>query len=377
MARSDLEGDRSYWWSKFEEFCTFVLIPKRKALDLTQEQMAQRIGIHQSSVSKVETALQMPKDYPTAKAYAEHYELGPKDTHDWLELLSGITIEEAPLPPELVLAVFSNQLQTIRQIRRRGVPDLAIEAASVTGDQIRQTIRRVESTKIHQPLQEILGHLLYEQGGSYHEVLLPNQVLPYTRPISKELKEIAQALGKVEFFGLAQLVLGGSHFVARQDDLAIPLYEEAVLALESAERQIEAVRGIAIAWAQLQDKSEFEKAETKAREIIEKGQWVRLAMVCSLVEGLGHAQGLLKLEQAFKTLEESRDQYSTIQHTDQAEPRFIVQLAFSQIDSMVHLGTADTRAFEAIGMEGLRTAQEHGYERYATRIENLLKKHLN
>jgi transcriptional regulator with XRE-family HTH domain len=82
-----------------------VLRRKRKNLGLTQEQLAQRVGLDQSRISRIEGGLGTPKDYPTAKAIAESYRLDPDETRVWYRLLYGQGSSESNELPQILTDV--------------------------------------------------------------------------------------------------------------------------------------------------------------------------------------------------------------------------------------------------------------------------------
>lgn len=90
MTKEELDAAKSNWWSRLQDFGEEVLRPQRREkLGLTQAQMAKRIGVDQSRISRIEQGGGKPKDYPTAQAYATAYQLNKKQTRDWFHLLFG------------------------------------------------------------------------------------------------------------------------------------------------------------------------------------------------------------------------------------------------------------------------------------------------
>jgi transcriptional regulator with XRE-family HTH domain len=87
-----LERARDNWWADLSEFGE-RLRKKRKKLGLTQKQMAQRIGVDQSRISRIEAGTSTPKDTPTAARFAEWYELDDKEKREWFGLLYGYRTE--------------------------------------------------------------------------------------------------------------------------------------------------------------------------------------------------------------------------------------------------------------------------------------------
>lgn len=77
------------WTQQLVEF-GLLLSQKRERLGLSQSEMALRVGIDQSRISRIEMGLGTPKDFPTAQAYAECYKLDEQETNAWYQLLFGV-----------------------------------------------------------------------------------------------------------------------------------------------------------------------------------------------------------------------------------------------------------------------------------------------
>jgi transcriptional regulator with XRE-family HTH domain len=65
------------------------LAQKREALGRSQAEMAELIGVHQTSVARVEMGTAAPKNCARALAYAKAYQLSEAEQMEWLEVLFG------------------------------------------------------------------------------------------------------------------------------------------------------------------------------------------------------------------------------------------------------------------------------------------------
>ena len=72
------------WRARLMDFGVLHLLPQREKLGITQQAMAERLGMHQSTVSRIERGCKSPRDYPTADAFAECYRLSKDRKAEWL-----------------------------------------------------------------------------------------------------------------------------------------------------------------------------------------------------------------------------------------------------------------------------------------------------
>ena len=82
---SSLEWLNTHWFSKYLEFCNLTLREKRIKHKITQEQIAQKIGIDQSRISRIENSGERPS-HTTAMLIAEAYQLTDEESKEWFEL---------------------------------------------------------------------------------------------------------------------------------------------------------------------------------------------------------------------------------------------------------------------------------------------------
>jgi len=285
--------------------------------------------------------------------------------------------EAVVLSPEVILTVFTAQLEKTRRVWRRGDPRQSIEWAGFAAGQLRHLTRKCASSNLRRALQEVLARVLNQKALQYHEILLPDKVLAYTLPIVREIQGIARELEDPRIFGLGEICLGGSYYIRGEYDKAIPLFESGVETVGHVERELPALRGLAVSWAHIGEEKQVEDIETRIKGIIEECRLSRLAGACSALEGVGRGLGILGLSRAFYTLEQSRDIYAEIMGTDEEEPLRPVQLSLSQLDVAKRLEPQDSRLLETVGKEGLHLAKKHGYERHAGQIQSLLGELLN
>ena len=83
--------DRSSWGADLQAFAGVLRRRREEDLGLTQADVAEHIGLDQSTISRIEGGAR-PRDRPTALAVAAAYHLSRAETHDWLEILFGSTL---------------------------------------------------------------------------------------------------------------------------------------------------------------------------------------------------------------------------------------------------------------------------------------------
>lgn len=279
---------------------------------------------------------------------------------------------ETSAPPDLLESETAH-LDTIYKVRLQSNSQLALELANATSNRLRKVLRAPSFQRNVQPLRRLLARVLSEQAIICREIALPNETLILTKPFIEELEDIARELQDTELFGLAWWSWGDTYHNMKQYDTALRWHKMALEVVENVDDQLELLRGLALDYVYLRDKKGFEETEIKAKKLIETGQFSKLDRVCETLEGLGRGQGLLKLPEAFKTLEEARNIYAKMESNNEKAHVRAVQLARSQVEIIKHLQPTDRRSLETYGKEGLRLAIEYEYQRHARLIEELLQ----
>jgi transcriptional regulator with XRE-family HTH domain len=90
MLSGRIDRAQSAWHTSLQEFGEQLRHKREHVLRLTQAQIAARVGIDQSRISRIEKG-HKPRDKATAVVLAEAYRLSTTETKAWLELLYGST----------------------------------------------------------------------------------------------------------------------------------------------------------------------------------------------------------------------------------------------------------------------------------------------
>ena len=88
MPNGTLDTVESTWRTSLHEFGEYLADRRRHILRLSQAEMAARVGLDQSSISRIENG-HRPRDKAAAVALAAAYRLSAAETRAWLELLFG------------------------------------------------------------------------------------------------------------------------------------------------------------------------------------------------------------------------------------------------------------------------------------------------
>jgi transcriptional regulator with XRE-family HTH domain len=368
----DLDPHRSARDADLQEFGEAVLRAKRKKLGLTQQQMARKIGVHQSRIARIELGTGIPKDHPTAKKYSDSYKLTEEEENKFYQLIFGVEPQFLTLSPT-VIEVFVDTIETIHQVRIQGNPQLAGMRADVTANRLNE-LKRVFHTAstTRDSLLKIYGRVLNERSWIYKETLAPRSVPVTTKPLINEMHAIAAACRDSELYGLFAFQKASTFYMMGQYVASLPLLTTALGHLKSSDDRLAVLRAIALSWSYLKDKTRFEETETKIRRIIEGGKCLSLERICQSLEGLGRAQGVLRLPRALKTMEEGWKIYAQMLDHHAIAPFRHVQLVRSHLEIAKHTEGKDPKLFENLGSEGLRVSQQHGYPRHELIIRSFL-----
>lgn len=91
----EVEYARFDWWRALEHFGA-RLRAKREQLGLTQVQMADRVGVRQATISRIENGQEAPKHYAIAQAISICYGLNANEQKEWFQLLVPIPHHDEP-----------------------------------------------------------------------------------------------------------------------------------------------------------------------------------------------------------------------------------------------------------------------------------------
>jgi predicted transcriptional regulator len=369
-----LDLDRSARNADLQEFGEEVLRVKRRRLGISQQEMARRIGINQSRVARIELGSGIPKDYLTAKKYVEHYKLNDEEARRFYQLTFGIAPEVEALPQSFTREVILDSVETIHQIRVQGNSFLAGVRADALSARLTE-LKKISptSSKANAVLLNAYAHVLNERAWIYKETLPPANVPVVTKSLITEIQNIAVACRDKELDGLFNLQRASTFYMMGQYVSAIPFLNRALENLGTEDNRLVALRVKALSWSYLKERLRFEEAEIQIKRAIETGRSLTLERICQSLEGLGRAQGILRLPRALKTIEEGWSIFEKMRSEHVQAPFRHAQLVRSHLEIVVNTEGKKTETIEDIGNAGLQVAQQHGYPRHELIIKDLLE----
>ena len=370
----NVEDFHGAWWADLVQFGDSVLKSKRQALGMTQAQMAARIGIDRSRISIIEAGKGKPKDVPTAQRLALEYRLSTEENAQAFSLWFGRYPRGDYLGKE-----FEEQNrvlpESLYKIRIGGNPKLVIELANDRLGRLSDYISHADSPGETTFYKEIMAKVLYELITAHMEVSPPPRIWANVRGRIQQLAHIAEELHDKNIFGLVNLNLGDAYYLTRNYEKSLRHLELARQNIQDVDEQLTILRVSALDWGHLKDKMEVKKVETRVVRLIEEGNFMKLENVSQAFEGLGRAQALIYVPQAFDTIQRGWDILGRVEKGGMSAPLRAVQLARSDLDAWAKLASTD-KSFESRGREFLELARRLGYSRHEQKILRLLKTHL-
>lgn len=388
VSQESIKDDQCWQNSLLQEFGAEVLRPKRLKLGLTQQQMARKIGLDQSRISRIERGLGKPEDYASARAFIVHYQLDRSDAEVWLHLLFGLPdlqvgisspihsyhanlplpISEQDIFLEHLVTLNRDYLHRIYQIRLEGNPALATQMADFSSTQLYTLLQRNLSPGYREIFLRLHAEVLVEKGTVYLETCLPETVLAAVRPICIEIDEIARALGAREVVALSEMLLAGAYNINKQYDIGRRMYLQALEHAGTVDVELRVLRGLAVSASYLSDPKSVMWVASQTRSLLDGGRFSRWDQVCETLEGVGRAHGLLGSSSAYMFFDEA----DRVIRRNDPSPLRVLQLTVSKLEVARHIAPRDTEVLEEVGRQSLRWAFKHGYRRHANLIKGML-----
>jgi len=365
------------WQDDLRTFGECVLRRRRQEKSLTQKQMARRIGVDQSRVSRIERGLGTPKDYLTANVYARCYGLNPEETDQWFRLLFGIGAIDNWSVSQADLDHARAAPTGVYQVRIRGDPELAIHWAEELINWLKRKESHLSSSAHLRLLLETHARLLYEQNTAQREILLPSTIVPLTQRVAREIRRIAKELQDDQLHGLAHYCEGDAYYIAGHDSASVQHLTRALHYINNPDDQLAVTRVLALVWTNLDASKQFEACKSKARRLIEGGECLRLEQVCETQEGLARGQAEWGPEEALDFLEQANATCTKLESDNKRVFLRRIQLARTELEVRWRLCPRDTKTLETIGTQALGLFRGHAYQRHEQQIRTLLERALN
>jgi len=190
------------WRAKLYEFGQSVLRPQREAvLELTQQQIADKVGIHQTEISRIESGT-TPKDYPTAQAIAECYRLDQEATNEYLHLLSGLRgltiVDKQAFEPDQLMEFLENIDERLEEYQFATDNGLPKQISQWFDDRIIPKLWKKHSEILPYfpaavwPVQERLARSLFQYGQTITYWKLHLEAFQNLQLVASQLDQLAE-----------------------------------------------------------------------------------------------------------------------------------------------------------------------------------------
>jgi transcriptional regulator with XRE-family HTH domain len=362
------------WWTDLTDFGD-LLRRKRESSGITQAQMAAKIGIDRSRISRIERGLGTPKGVPTATAFADAYNLNGDESREMFRLWFGTDPKGGYLRREIEIhnSIWSDMLY---KIRIDGSPKLVIAFVKERSEHLRDYIRHLNNSRETVFYKKILANMFHEQATALMEVAPKSRIRAEVESSIKEMINIAQDCQDISFRGLANLHLGDTYYITGNYQKSLYYLEQAWPDVKDVDAQLRLLRIKALDLAYLNEKTQVKKVGNQIFDIIEQGKFSTFEHVSLAYEGLGQAQSLVYLSQAFDNIQRGRTIYKRIEDEGKRAPIRCIQLARSELNAIAILSPTNKRLLESRGKEFLQLAQVLGYPRHEKKMLRLLKTYL-
>lgn len=135
-------------------------------------------------------------------------------------------------------------------------------------------------------------------------------------------------------------------------------------------QRLDVLRALALDLASLGEGDEYKKVKCLARPLYEDQPISQRA--CQAIEGFARAEGILKIDGAFLTLEQAKDACIGLEAAGERILVRRIQLARTELELAGRFGQPITTELKNIGEEGHRLAKENGYVHHGMELEKLL-----
>lgn len=265
-------------------------------------------------------------------------------------------------------------IEVVHKTRISGHPDLALELADIILSKFTNAFSNLNELKSSFIVNRLLPELLQEKSYCYFETSHPNQIVDRVRPIAEKMKFLAKGADNKDAFGTALFHISDAYYVAEKFRISYAYSKQSLTFLVNRVKRVKCHRNMALNLAYLGEKEGVEKIEAKLEnEIV----GVEPIMTIDTLEGLGRAQGIMRLHKAFNTLEKAKQIYKSSEKEKQAHCFQEIQLLRSSLEVMSWLSPKNKQYMQKIGEKGLSIASLHGYKRHANKIKNLIYGTLN
>jgi transcriptional regulator with XRE-family HTH domain len=351
---------------------------------MSQGKLADEIGVDRATFSRVVNGTRQPSA-DELEAFCEVLQLQGNQRDELFNALRKDRLElhdlvYAPLDSsagKLDLELIDNIIDLIYRSRTRGEAKETIQKVDNIFLLLTAKVRQYEGTSYQKQLFGKQAQLLFEQGWALKEILPASTLLSGTWDIVTSLRELAYETQDEFFNGLADFYHGDTLYILKDYEDAARVLQRAMKSVDEPHNRLWLLRTLAVVYGYLKEKSALREVSQEAQNLIQSGKITKLEVKSLALEGIGRAQGMLRQEQGWYSLEEALNIYHEIEREGRAVPIRKVQIVRSQLVVANHIASTDKSFLEKVGGEGTELARFYGYQRIADQITKLMEEILN
>ena len=306
MDYKNRDDTKSFWWSMLLEFGEDVLAVKRRKTGQTQSDIAQKTGLNQSEISRIESGFTKPTDLPTLEAVCQAYQLSNSEKAKYVELITGYTSQNISESEEIINNLLEGQIPFIAHTNRSGSPRIAIEQAELIMNWVES--QNISLDKYSQNTLNKISYLLLEESAAWWDSTSTQLVDSRTAKILDKMQQLTAAGKRSNTIATLYLDINkGFHDYIKQDySKATSIFSEIRNSVFFAGNpwEIEVLRASTITLGKTGD---FNGLKHNENNVLNKIKFEKLTPQNKgyLLEGLGRAYLEFDLPQSKKYLQES------------------------------------------------------------------------
>lgn len=370
---ASLESLRSNWWSNLLDFGQDVLIPKRKSLGLTQDDVSRMSGLGQSEISRIEGGFARPKDVSCFNSLCSVYRLTEDEKRIYAKLVLGTDLSQEKIESEFLCSFLRGQTEIIYELNRSGNPNLAVKQAKLANYIVGPFIKSVNCKDEILIEEARLRFLLEESVAFWDSSNMENidKVIDDILKRSNLIYSTSNEVGSKPWAYYQSLIcsleyISGNHQVAKK--MLGQLIQSSVLKFDQWD--IETTRLAAVCAGKTKDINLLSEVEKKSYEYLINGQTSSLNKAL-LMEGLARGYINYDIEMSLRILGKAK---GFLKESKQENSLLIVrqlQYNLTMLELML-LKDKTNSQIQGVANESLKIASEHGLLRYGSDIAKLM-----
>lgn len=268
-------------------------------------------------------------------------------------------------------------IKSIQRIRTGGHVEPASELTDILLSKLTNMFNGLNDSNYFYFARNIFPKLLQEKAWYYFETALSSKILNKILPIVNKMKSVAKIAKDKNTLGNALHIISDAYYVADRFDISCMHLKQSLTYLVNQERRLKAYRSMALNLAYLGDKPGVENIGKKIEKQMGEIRSIEPAAAIVILEGLGRAQGIVKIGEGLNTLRKAKEIYADQKKKKNNYIFQEIQLIRSNLEIIKHLSPGRKSEMQTTGEKGLLKALKYGYKRHGRKIEGFLSSTLN